>query len=92
MGMTDAEKRAYRRGYNARVHGNWPSHKPPTPPTPIVRNLMLALRGLRDSVDAACATFEPDDPFVLELNAPIDTADKALEAVTTWLESSECIP
>ena len=94
--MTEGEKRAYGRGYNTGSRHGWPSHKPPTPPDPLVAALIEALKSLRDAADWYCATVgcgsdseAIDDPFAAELIPKIDAANEALRAIVLWLTESE---
>lgn len=66
MSMTDSEKRAYGRGYNTRA-SQWPKHKPPIPPDPIVGAMVSALRELRDEIDSQLAMFDDNDPLEIAL-------------------------
>lgn len=84
---SDDYKRGYSRGYNT-ASRSWPEHKPPCPPEPVVRQLMEALRLLRDTADAETAAFDEDDPIYRAFGVPIATADEALSAVTEWLRES----
>jgi len=86
MTMTKDETRAYSRGYN--TGGRWPEHRPPYPPEGIIRQLMEALREIRDTADTQCATLEPDDKWVEAFDAPIQKADDAIAAVSEWLRST----
>jgi hypothetical protein len=87
--MTRGEIKAYSRGYSRGYLSNrWPEHKPPTPPDPIIAELMDALRSIRDACDALCATIEPDDFFSLQLGPQIERADGAMRAVSAWLKET----
>jgi hypothetical protein len=77
------EKKAYQRGFQR--GSNWPLHKPPIPPEPVVAELVEALRALRDAVDGALASFDPDDPLNAALSPYIERADKAQRGVSLWL-------
>jgi len=81
--VTDGERRAYQRGY-ARNH-RWPEHRPPTPPDPLVRDLMEAATFLRDTVDNFCALLEPEDEWVEKLGPGIDRLDEAMTRLGLWL-------
>lgn len=83
--MTEGEKRAYQRGYAAGIRGRWPAHKPPEPPNEIVANLLLALREIRDHLDAELAEIG-DAEWEAAFGPIIDKADEAAEAVTEWLK------
>jgi len=89
--MNDVERRAYQRGYQC-GHKRWPEHKPPLPPEAVIAGLMTALRDLRDECDALCATLCPDDEWVVLLDPHVDTADRALAAVTAWLRADDDEP
>lgn len=78
-----SEKNAYARGYQCGVR--WPLHKPPSPPQPVVGELVDALRAIRDAVDGELAKFDPDDDLNKRLDPYITRADNALKAVGTWL-------
>lgn len=78
-------RRVYARGYNAGRKGAWPDHRPPKPPDDMVRELFIALQGLRDAVDSEIATFDQDDPFVEKLGQWVDKSDLAFERVGRWL-------
>lgn len=80
-----ARKLAYSKGYAAGMRGNWPSHKPPHPPTEVIAGLMKAINDLRDCADAICATLDPQDDFVLALGPKIDEVDGAMSKVKLWL-------
>jgi len=82
----DAYKRGYGKGYTRRAD-QWPEHRPPIPPEPVVAELMLALRALRDEADYMCATLDPGDEFEQRLGPRIDAADEAMRKVSTWLRS-----
>lgn len=84
---TDAERKAYARGFQAR--GVWPAHKPPLPPPSLVRDLMRAVSILRDEADTICATFDPNDDLVLRLAPQIDAVDSAMSAISEWLQSKD---
>jgi hypothetical protein len=81
---TDAERRAYQRGYQCR---EWPAHKPPEPPPSLVRDVMKAASELRDEADYVCSTLDPNDEFVQRLGPKIDAVDWAMTAITEWLKS-----
>lgn len=85
--MSDAERRAYARGFRAKSVKDWPAHKPPMPPPSMVRDIMQAANDLRDEADCLCATFTPDDEVVLRLGPKIDAVDWAMKAVSEWLQS-----
>ena len=85
MRHTQDYKVGYSRGYQAGCRDRWPAHKPPTPPEPVIGELVEALRALRDCMDSQAAQFDPSDEFVTETNPSIARADKSLEAVTQWL-------
>lgn len=91
--MSDPDKRdigrAYSRGYMAGRKGNWPDHKPPTPPDPRVAALFITARALRDGVDARIATFDPSDPFYMALAPLIDELDAEMALWTVWLKQYE---
>ena len=85
--QTDAEKKAYSRGYNHALRNDrWPLHKPPAPPHSIAAELMESLRALRDAVDGALAKFDPNDELNKELGPHIDRADSAMRKVSKWLK------
>lgn len=89
MPMTDAEKRAYQRGYAAGRQPVWPQHRPPLPPDPIIRRLMTAAQAIRDGHDSLLATLGPGDEFGKELEPGIDELDAAMVAVSEWLRQKE---
>jgi hypothetical protein len=84
--MTTGERKAYARGYQVAGH-KWPAHKPPTPPDPVVAELVEAMREMRDTCDAFRSTLCKDDEFGQSLELVIDRADAALTAVTRWLRA-----
>lgn len=84
MAMTDAETRAYARGYNRGAR--WPEHRPPSPPEPIVARLMEAATNLADAVDGELATLLEDDPWQQKLGDPMDELRAAMVEVTRWLK------
>lgn len=88
MPMTPNEKRAYSRGYT-RGANQWPEHRPPLPPDPIIAGLMRAIQELRDECDGIRATLCDDDEFVLRLVPRIDAVDDAMIAVSKWLRSAD---
>jgi hypothetical protein len=83
MSWTDAEKRAYTKGYSSGA--KWPLHKPPLPPQPVAREMMLAMLQLRDAANGIAATFGNGDEVAEKLWAEIDRFDKAVEALGIWL-------
>jgi hypothetical protein len=83
--MSREEKLAYQRGYQAGLRGRWPAHKPPAPPNEIVASLLLALREIRDHLDAELAAIS-DPEWEAAFGPIIDKADEAAEAVTEWLK------
>lgn len=87
--MTREEKLAYARGYTAGSRRAWPEHKPPLPPNYALAQLMTAASGLRDAVDSACGMFDPDDPFAVAMNNPINDIDNAMTVLTNWLRNNE---
>ncbi len=88
MSMGKDELRGYSKGYNAgRRKNQWPEHRPPTPPAPIVALLTQAASALRDECDSLCATLSEDDDFVRRLEPHIDAVDTAMAALTIWLRS-----
>jgi hypothetical protein len=87
--MTEAERKAYGRGYNAGVGKRWPEHRPIAPPKALVRDAMLAATALRDAADGICATLSPDDDFVKQLGPRIDELDACMVAITKWLKGDE---
>ncbi len=84
--MTIDEHKAYSRGYSKRAE-QWPEHRPPLPPDPVIAELMAALQELRDTCDTFRATLMPDDEFGAELEPGITRADKALTAVSLFLRT-----
>lgn len=84
MALTDAERRAYSRGYQVRA-AQWPAHKPPIPPDPIVGSLVKALCELVAACDGELGTFDPQDELVLRMQPVLEAADEALIAVSRWL-------
>lgn len=85
--MNNTEKRAYSRGFNAGRKGAWPLHRPPVPLNEDVKELMEALRALRDGVDSELATLCPDDEWVERLGPLVDQADHAFERIGEWLSA-----
>lgn len=81
-------RKGYSKGYNTGTR-NWPEHKPPFPPEPVVRELMEALRELRDHADSSLAQFDENDEFVRSFDVPIERADEAMASVTRWLRSAD---
>lgn len=88
MAMTEAEKKAYSRGYQARVN-QWPAHRPPHPPLEQIAGFYAAARALRDAADSICATLSDDDDFVRLLGPLIDRIDQESVRVSTFLRSRE---
>lgn len=89
--MDREHQRAYQRGYNAGMNHKWPPHKPPTPPDPIVADLMKAAVLLRNQYDALIATTDwgSDDEMERKLGPGIDALDEAMRKVTLWLAEVE---
>ena len=84
--MSREETLAYQRGYHAGKTGRWPAHKPPMPPSGILEHLGMAARMLRDEVDSALATFEPDDELAKRLAPFIDQVDEAMVKLSQWID------
>ena len=83
--VTRAEKAAYLRGYSNRAAGRWPTGWPPYPPEPVVRRLMEAVKKIRDQADAYHAMLDENDELAVTMDAIIDEADTAADAVERWL-------
>jgi len=83
--VTEDEKRAYSKGYNAGVRHRWPAHKPPRPPEEIIAELIHTAQALRDAIDAQLAMFDDDDPLELAIGHKIEAFDNAMTKVTQWL-------
>lgn len=77
------ERRAYQRGYQA--GRKWPLYIPPEPPATVTRELIIALRSVRNELDSMQATLEQDDDFTRRLHAQIDVIDDALTKVGEWV-------
>lgn len=84
--MNRDEVLAYKRGYNTSVR-DWPKHRPPIPPDPVVGELVKALQELRDDVDSELACFAAEDEMVTALGPALDKATAALEQFTDWIRS-----
>lgn len=83
--MTDSYKIGYSRGYAAGQRRKWPEHRPPTPPDPIVGELVAAAQKLRDAADGELATLDPEDEWQTKIGDPMDEVNDALIAMTKWL-------
>lgn len=86
---TEDEKRAYAKGYNAGRRNDWPAHRPPVPPEPVLAALVKALSDLRDGVDGACATLDESDELTAQLSPLVDAANDALVGLTEWASGSK---
>lgn len=84
--MTRNERNAYSRGYQVGAE-RWPAHRPPTPPDPVVAELVNAMLEMRDTCDAFRSTLSDDDEFGLEMESVIDRADAALTSISRWLRA-----
>ena len=79
MMMTDDERRAYQRGYYAGRQNMWPVTMPPLPPgAPLTRDVVVALKWLRDAVRGELAKFEPDDELAATLEESLAFAEATL--------------
>lgn len=85
--MTDGERRAYGRGYNAGSRHAWPQHRPPVPPDEMISELLRAAQQLRDAADTFLATLLPDDEMVDKLGPGIDAVDVILDRMAAWVRS-----
>jgi len=87
-------RREYRRGYSngfrAGRKNHWPEHLGlPTPPRPLVAELLEAAREIRDVADTYCATTVDDCELAQEFNPKIDRYDKAVLAISDWLTKGD---
>lgn len=80
-------RRGYARGYNHKLNHRWPDCIP-TPPDPIIADLVNALKMLRDAYDGICATFLSDDEIVLKLDPVIEAADESLRKLEKFISEA----
>ena len=91
--MTDSEKlaygRAYSRGYNAGLRGQWHAYKPPRPPDPLLAAFFAAAVALRDAVASELPMYDEGDPIAARLGPPLDALTEAMAGVTEWVTASD---
>lgn len=86
--MTDDEKRAYSKGYNAGARRAWPAHKSPVSKG-VVGEILAAAQELRDGIDGELATFAEDDELNIALGPLIDRYDEAMMKLNNWIREKE---
>lgn len=83
--MTDRDRLAYARGYNAGRANKWPSHRPPVPPKAITGRLVRVLMALADGVDGELAKIDPEDEWAVNLGPLVDDARDALKSLDSYV-------
>jgi hypothetical protein len=84
--VSEEYKKWYGRGYSAGLRNEWSDYKPPTPPEPVIAELMNALIELRDAVSGEIGKFGEDDEIYQLLDPLVGRADYALSEVKHWLK------
>ncbi|NDF13300.1 MAG: hypothetical protein EB060_10870 [Proteobacteria bacterium] len=83
--MSEGEKRAYQRGYNAGLRNRWSEHIPPRPPDAVLDKIISAARSLRDEVDGFVAVSDQDDYYASRLGKRVDDFDHAMISMSKWI-------